>query len=445
MISGFLHILQGGVGVMRANSKLVLVGILVFVFPLLFLWVTQNFFNTADHNIDTAEKQRVSLLHDSLAAILINSTEPIPVIEKLINKFILENPDITKIRLVEKDVTGFKIIYSQEPTLIGTYEKSDQLYRSLPLSGSEDSFIYETYINNVRTWQAFRSVQMSDRELFIFSEHSFRLVDSVMAARKQQSYLALSVIFVFLIILAFWLNRQVHWHNEYKKLTDRLDKQDMFTKMIAHEFRSPLTAIKGYASLLADSKNLSTDEVRFANNITGSAHRLVALVSDFLEVARLQAGAISIEKKLVDINPILTKVVNELETLASKKGLALKYLTTDIPVMLNTDANRLTQVLNNLVSNAIKYTDEGTIEIEASNQAREVVIVIKDTGTGISAEDQQKLFSQFTRVGGVDKTSISGTGLGMWITKELVTLLGGSIGVESIKNIGTHVVIVFKA
>ncbi len=445
MISRILHILQDGIGVMRANSKLVLVGILVFVFPLLFLWVTQNFFNTADHNIDTAEKQRVSLLHDSLAAILINSTEPIPIIEKLINKFIFENPDITKIRLVERDTTGFKIIYSQEPTLIGTYEKSDQLYRSLPLSGSEDSFIYETYINNVRTWQAFRSVQMSDRELFIFSEHSFRLVDSVMAARKQQSYLALSVIFVFLIILAYWLNRQVHWHNEYKKLTVRLEEQDMFTKMIAHEFRSPLTAIKGYASLLADSKNLSTDEVRFANNITGSAHRLVALVSDFLEVARLQAGAISIKKELIDINPILTKVVNELETLANKKGLTLKYLTTDIPVMLNTDANRLTQVLNNIVSNAIKYTDEGSIEIEASNQAREVVIVIKDTGTGISAEDQQRLFSQFTRVGGVDKTSISGTGLGMWITRELVTLLGGSIGVESIKNIGTHVVIVFKA
>lgn len=445
MISKIISLLHSGLAVMKNNSRLVLVGVLVFIFPLLFLWVVQNFFETAYNNIDTAEKQKVSLLHDALAGILTYNDNSSETIENLIVKIANENKDVTKIRIVQKDDNGFKIIFSQDNNQIGKYEESDQLYRSLPLSGNTDSFIYQTYINNVRVWQAFRSVRAQEGELLIFSEHSFALIDAVMSARKQQAYLSLSVIFAFLISLAYWLNKQVYWLGKYNHLAKKMDEQDMFIKMIAHEFRSPLTAIKGYASLLADSKNLSLDEIRFANNINGSAHRLVVLVNDFLEVARLQAGKISIIKEKQDINPMLQKVTSELQSLAANKGLSLKFITNNEPIVLNTDLNRLTQVLTNIVSNAVKYTEAGSVSVEAVSRAGEVVITVKDTGTGISAEDQQKLFSQFTRVGGVDKTSIAGTGLGMWITRELVTLLGGTIGVESIKNIGTHVVIVFRA
>ena len=97
-----------------------------------------------------------------------------------------------------------------------------------------------------------------------------------------------------------------------------------------------------------------------------------------------------------------------------------------------------------MAGKAIKYTNKGTVEVECAQIPGEVTIRIKDTGTGISAEDQKKLFAPFTRVGGVDDTATTGTGLGMWITKQLVTLLGGTIGVESIKGVGTHIVINFR-
>ena len=444
MISKILNTLEQGLNVMRSNSRLLLVAILVFVFPLLFVSVTQSFFSTAYHNINTSEKNRIGILHDSLSAIIKDTPDYKPVVEKLIATYTKENPDIVKIRIVDRDNTGFKILVANDPSLVGTYEKTDQAYQTLPLSGSNNSFIYESTIDGVRTWQAFRSVDTGDNELYIFSEQHFDLIDSVMTARRQQSYFGLTAIFVFLIALAYWLNRQVNWEANHKLLAEQLKERDLFSNMIAHEFRSPLTAIKGYASFLQESKNMDKEELRFAANIRNSAERLVVLVNDFLEVARLQSGKMQIEEKEIDLSEVLSSVIQDLTVMAEEKGLSLKCAQAKKPIIMLSDSARMTQVFTNIISNSIKYTEKGTIEIECTSMPGEVIVRIKDSGMGISAEDQQKLFAPFSRVGGVEHTSVTGTGLGMWITKQLVELLNGTIGVESIKGVGTHVVITFK-
>ena len=262
-----------------------------------------------------------------------------------------------------------------------------------------------------------------------------------MLARQQQSYLGLTGIFLFLIGLAYWLNRQVQWEKQHSILAKQLADRDLFSQMVAHEFRAPLTAIKGYASFLEESNDLDTENRRFASNIRISAERLVLLVSDFLEVARLQSGKLKIKSEPVDIHTVLTAVIENLQITAKNKGLRLIYRAPEQPLIVTTDSGRLTQVITNVISNSIKYTESGAIEIECKKELRKLSIRIKDSGIGISAEDQKKLFAPFQRVGGVDSTATTGTGLGMWITKQLVTLLGGEIGVESIKGVGTHVVI----
>lgn len=444
MISNVLKILERGSQVMRSNSRLLLVAVLLFVFPIIFVWVTQNFFTTAYDNIDTAEKRRIGLLHDSISVVIKTYPGYEQTINNLLKLYTSENPDIPKIRIVDKDENGFLIVAANDESLVNTYEKFDQVYKTLPLTSSQDSFIIESVINGVRTWQAFRGVELENNNLYIFSEHKFDMVDSVMAARRQQSYFGLTAIFVFLIALAYWLNRQVNWEKSHNQLAEQLKERDLFSNMIAHEFRSPLTAIKGYASFLQESKDLSPEEIRFATNIRNSAERLVVLVSDFLEVARLQAGKMKINDSEIDVREVLTKVVENLLVTAEEKGLKLVYKAGIQPVLLVTDQARLTQVFTNIISNAIKYTNTGIVELECVSTSSEVVIRVKDSGMGISADDQQKLFIPFSRVGGVDSGSVAGTGLGMWITKQLVALLNGTIGVESIKGVGTHVVITFK-
>jgi signal transduction histidine kinase len=444
MITDFLQILTGGLSVIKLNTRLVLVIALLFIFPLLFVWVALSFYNTAYNNIHTAEKGRIGILHDTVSTLLREDTNYEKTIESLIGMYMSENSDISKIRLVKKEKDGFFIVLASDKSLIGTYEKSDQLYKTLPFSDTNDSFFHPSNIDGVRTWQVLRSVEIEDGVFYLFTEHKFGMIDSVMTARMQQSYFGLTAIFVFLITLAYWLNKQVNWEKNHNLLSLQLKERDLFSNMIAHEFRSPLTAINGYASFLLESKNLSKDEIRYTANISNSAKRLVVLVNDFLEVARLQAGKMKIEEKEIDICEVLTKAVEDLDVMAKEKGLKLIYKPNKKPIPITTDSARLTQVFTNIISNSIKYTDKGTVTVECEQEPGEIIILIKDTGMGISAEDQQKLFTPFSRVGDVDRSVITGTGLGMWITKQLVTILHGTIGVESIKGVGTHIVIKFK-
>jgi signal transduction histidine kinase len=265
-----------------------------------------------------------------------------------------------------------------------------------------------------------------------------------MAARIQQAYIALTAIFAFLIALAYWFGRQIDWRKRHDILAEKMKERDLFTNMIAHEFRTPLTAIRGYSSFLAESQTISEKEKTFVDAVQQSTERLLALINDFLEVARIQSGKMALEKLSIDIQPTIIAVIDALQPIAQEKNLSLTFHKLAVPVMLTTDSKRLYQILQNLISNALKYTNEGSVEIALDISPRIVSIRIKDTGMGISAEDTQKLFAPFARVGGVESTKITGTGLGMWITKQMVEALNGTIVVESIKGVGTHVVVSFR-
>jgi len=439
MISNVLTILQRGVGVMRSNSRILLVGILVFIFPLLFAFVTQSFFTTAYSNIVTADTNRLSVIHSSLASFVNQNTTTLP---NHIAHIADINSDITAVRVLRETDDGFQIEYALDDELVGTVAPEHLLLTDAGFTDSRTFIRTEFLLDGHRVWHAFSRVQTDTGYRYIFTEQNFKRIDSIMASRKQQSYFGLTAIFLFLIGLAYWLHRQTHWQALHKRLEQQLHERDLFSNMIAHEFRTPLTAIKGYASFLEEEKSLSKEEQQYVVNIRLSADRLVTLVNDFLEVARLQSGKIRINYETVSISDVIGRVVEDLQPIAQEKNLELAQETPRQNITLTSDAARITQILHNIVTNAIKYSPEGSVTIAAQqHKSGEVTIRIKDTGTGISAEDQAKLFAPFMRVGGVDSTATTGTGLGMWITKQLVSVLHGSIGVESIKGIGTHVVI----
>lgn len=441
MISSVLLALERGLGVIKSNSRFMLVGMLVFIFPLLFVWVTQSFFVTANNNIDTTEKRRTGMIHDSIISILKNTTAETDLLNSHISSIIAaDNDDISEITVFSKTDESLLVLASNKPDDIGNKKDFPENFRDVAL----DFQMREFLIDKKRIVQALSSVTVENINYYILTEQDLTQIYSVINYRQQQSYEVLTVIFLFLIALAYWLNRQVNWEKHHAYLAQQVKERDLFTNMIAHEFRTPLTAIKGYASFLQEAKSLSQEEMGFVGNIRTASERLVILVNDFLEVSRLQSGKLQIERTETDVRSVVSNVTQDLQKLAHDKNLSLTYNAPDLPVILLTDPIRLTQVLTNMVSNAIKYTEKGGVELEVTDTRAGVTIRIKDTGTGISAEDQRKLFTPFTRVGGVDQSNITGTGLGMWITQQLVTLLGGTVGIESIKGVGTHVVINFK-
>lgn len=428
---------------MRNNSRLLFIGLLLFAFPLLFLIVSERFFDAAYTNIQTAERQSVGSLHDALQTLL--QTQPLNAesVAAFSRSQKEQNSYINEIRVVERTPEGLRVLNSLYSDKIGSLEETTDVYDST-LSAGSNSFIFEFSRGNERIWQAVRPVQTAGHQYFIYTEHTLGALDDVMAARKMESYYGLIFVFIFLIALAYWLNRLTNYEQRYRELVKTLDERDLFINMIAHEFRTPLTAIRGYASMLDDSETLKQNERGHLEKITISTERLLALVNDFLEVARLQSGKMTLTKSPLDVGILCNEVVAALEATAHEKSLVLLQPTITTPIILNTDHQRLYQALQNLVSNAIKYTDKGSVELSIEESPLSVSVRIKDTGMGISAEDQQKLFAPFARVGGVEKSTITGTGLGMWITKRLVELLGGTIAVESIKNVGTHVIVTFR-
>ena len=443
MISSLLNTLGEGIAVMRKNGRLLFVACLLFLFPLIFLLLAEHFFSAAYSNVQTAERQQVGALHDLIATVVTTGTLDQAEFATFADKQLADSTDLNEIRLVERTGSALTIVWSADESKVGTTEEFTDIYDSAP--ANDQTFIFEVFRDGSRVWQAVRTVTgPTGQQYYLFSEHSLASIDKKMTDRKNDAYWGLGAVFIFLIGLSYWLYRQTEWAALYHKQTVKLEERDLFTNMIAHEFRTPLTAIKGYASLLEDSETLKVNERQHLEKITLSTDRLLALVNDFLEVARLQSGKLQLTKERTDLYQICSEVISALAPIAAKKAIILTVAETQTPVVLSSDPQRLYQVLQNLVSNAVKYTKSGCVELVIEETPLAISIRIKDTGMGISAEDQDKLFAPFARVGGVESSGIVGTGLGMWITKQYVELLGGSIAVESIKNVGTHVVLTFS-
>lgn len=226
-----------------------------------------------------------------------------------------------------------------------------------------------------------------------------------------------------------------------KKLESAKSESELKTQFlynISHDLKTPLTSIYGYGKLLAGSSNELDPQYReYAGIITKEADRLLQLILQILDVAKLSSGRIQLDKQQVNFNELVKNpAIESLVEFAEKKGLAFEVdIEYDVPV-IEADPNRLIQVLVNLVGNAIKFTDQGSISIKVarvSSKSKFVRIDVKDTGTGISKEDRNKLFKKFYQVQrkGLTVQEGSGTGLGLSIAKEIVGLHGGKIKVES--------------
>ncbi len=441
MLSTLTKIIIKGFNFLKSHFNVLLVAILVFLFPLLLLWSNNEIFKANFKNIKTVDSYRIATIHKALKSILINEPDNKKLLREIIKIIAENNPDIKKIRILLKNNEGSYVVKNAlDPDWLQKINPKHRLLEDVGFTNKRDFIRNEFYIDKTRFWQVFSEVKTKNDIYYVFTEHEFSLEDSLLLKRQKDSYWSIVAILLLLLTIAYWFKQQVNWQLRHQKLQLKMRERDLFSNMIVHELRSPLTAIRGYADLLKRSKLLSTDS-HYVENIANSANHLILLVNDFLEVSRLQSGKLQLKLEKVNLNVFLLDLQEKLQTLVADKKLSLSFNPSLQEMVIDTDKTRLTQVITNLVTNAIKYTETGKIEISLKDGKKTVKIRISDTGTGISASDQKKIFAPFFRVSSVDKTKITGTGLGMWITKQLVTLLAGEIGVESIKGIGTHVII----
>ncbi len=440
MISKTLYALSRALGYVKQHPQLAFVLILLVAFPLLFLYSGQQFLDVGRANQERLQLDRVGVLHDVLASLLTATDFDVAVAGRELAKIADLNQDIVNYSISRGDEAGLQILVQKTEVDANSDALNTDFYRSAAVDPNE-SIIFETQSGEERLWNAYRAVVADDGSLyFIYTQTSLRSIDMLFAEREQSAYFSLIFIYAFIIALALWHVQLTDYRYLYISAKKANETKDLFTNMIAHELRAPLTAIKGYATMI-DERTTNQEERLYAQRVGESAERLLSIVNDLLDVARIQSGKIQVVSEDVDVARIVTAVKDELAISAQEKKITLNFEPPSTPTQARGDAKRLHQVLTNLVSNAIKYTPEGSITLSIESKTAYVEVRVQDTGMGISSEDQKKLFAPFFRVASTDVSKITGSGLGMWIAKELVELMGGKIGVESIKGVGTHIVL----
>lgn len=219
-------------------------------------------------------------------------------------------------------------------------------------------------------------------------------------------------------------------------------KTDFLAK-ISHDIRTPLNAILGSADLLSQTR-LDADQSDYVKMFQRNCRRLVALINDFLDFSRIEAGAVRVDRRDFRLRQIVDDVARTFHESASRKGIGMSaQIGADIPDALTGDPLRIQQVLTNLISNAVKFTQEGRVDIsvaaESSNGVDFLRFEIADTGPGISPVDQESIFAPFVQLANAHAAAqTAGSGLGLAICRELVQLLGGEIRVESELGAGSR-------
>jgi signal transduction histidine kinase len=229
--------------------------------------------------------------------------------------------------------------------------------------------------------------------------------------------------------------RQLVRQNEQLREADRL--KDEFVALISHDLRTPLTSIMGYLELVLDEDNLTEEQRGFLDVADRNADRLLRLVDDLLFVARFEAGQLELRPAELDLAAVVRQSVEESGPVAAAGGVELICEAADVS-SVQADKGRMFQLVENLVSNAIKFTPAGgDVRVSVTPVNGVVRLEVADNGIGIASDEQQRLFERFFRASTASEHQIPGTGLGLYITRAIVEAHGGSIAVRSDPGEGT--------
>lgn len=241
------------------------------------------------------------------------------------------------------------------------------------------------------------------------------------------------------------LSREVVARLELRKKVVQLAQADEFKSIflanVSHEIRTPLNGVMGLTNLLLTTP-LSEQQTQYTHSIKRSGEALLRIINDVLDLSKVESGKLAIESIPFDLNQLLDDVVDCFSQLAAEKGIRLINRVSTRDHMLRGDPHRIRQILSNLVSNAIKFTETGSVEIsDTSRHPKEGLELLKltvtDTGIGLTVEQQQRLFKRFEQADSSASREYGGSGLGLSISKHLCELMRGEMGVHSAPGKGS--------
>jgi len=282
---------------------------------------------------------------------------------------------------------------------------------------------------------------LSDSILFGFIDDPYTL--TIFQTYKGVAFVLLTSILLFLII-----NREVfkqkHYEIELRIAKEKAEKSDRlktsFLNNMSHEIRTPMNCLLGFSELLTDNDITDDDRIQYLKIMNNNGNQLLRIIDDILDISKIEVGIIDVEKIKFSLKDLFNEMRFFIDELLKRKGKDIDVevnIDDDIDYILG-DKERLIQILQNLVINSIKFTSVGSIDISCfKNEDNFLEFHIKDTGIGIEEDKMEQIFEPFIQEEDTIARSYGGTGLGLPISKALVEILGGEIGVKSCKGEGS--------
>lgn len=370
-------------------------------------------------------------------------------LETNLNALESSQPTLMHSMLIENEGNGF-VITARSKSAAGDKLNLTQAGTVVSNKRSVARLIdtYDRKSNPAQAWNVMTPVIDSDGKIIAIISANYLTVDAqeAIGAAYQQSFFVLIISIVLILGLLFRHFRLVGYVQLLAKQKELNQTMSDFLSVATHELKSPTSIIKGYLSNVMDGDYGSVEpgvKEQIQAAIT-QTERLNSLVQDLLNVSRVEQGRVQYDITDVDIKKVLVTIVDNYRPMAQSKGLQIIYEPAESLPLIKADENRIQEIFTNLIDNAIKYTEKGTITVFHQIKDDTLVTSVRDTGFGISPSAKERLFQRFYRVKTDQTQNISGTGLGLWIIKQYTESMGGKIDVESMEGVGSNFIVELK-
>jgi signal transduction histidine kinase len=430
---------------LQDNKQVVYSVILMIVIPgaMIFnTWFLSGYFrNTVDQSIHD-KAVAIGLSINTALADKLGSPE---AMQSFIDNWKEYSGETKLLDILYPENDGFKLAASMDKSKVGQEEES----MAYTISWKDGAPLAQKISdpaskNNSPYWLVAMPLKdlQGDKQALLVMEFSTDFVSSNLLDALIRSYLVLILTVVLIVMLLFVNSHLFEYSILYNKIKEVDAMKDDFISIASHELRTPVTAIKGFISLIIEESQSLEPNAKikeYLSIISISTDRLMMLIEDFLNVSRIDQGRLKMDIQKTDAWPVIEETVKELKPQADEKKLSLFCVLepgakSDVLI----DGDRFKQSLINIIGNAIKYTPSGSVEIRAKSKGKNFIITVKDTGIGMAAKEREHLFEKFYRIRKRETDAIIGTGLGLWITKQIVGLMNGTISVDSIEKVGSQ-------
>lgn len=389
---------------------------------------------------------RIGSIQESLSEFVILNEESREKINTMISNLMISNNSILDLTFYIKEENKFKVFISSEKQREGKIVEELPLVGQLAIGDTKNSYTVELKNSDERRYQTFRSLTYNNDVVGLIETTQTLTKEDLVITENIRKGLVVFIFILLLIIFLFFKHAKIiDYTGLYEDLKQIDQIKDDFISMASHELKTPLTLIRGYSEYITEGKEVPEEYKEYSRRIDDSSKQLTLLVEDMLDVSRLQQGRMIFEMKKILVPEFIKNILYDFQSSAKEKNITviIEQDGLKFPYIM-ADETKLRKVFINIVGNAFKYTKKGEVKIKLMNDRNKLEIRVSDSGIGMTEEERKHLFEKFYSVRNDKTKEIKKTGLGLWISKELIEKMNGELSVESIKDIGTHMIVRFE-